>query len=156
MPTNKAASVKVEGLTELRNALKRLEDLESIDQVTDALWAAADAIVSEAQGRASSPMERGMASRLKKSRSKAKAAVIIGGKPYDLGAEFGAKRWPQFKEWRGNDLNAGYVLFPAIRSKQDDLVDDLADVIKRVFKDNRQARGSAGKVLDALNQALGG
>lgn len=154
MPTNKAASVKVEGLTELRNALKRLEDVESIGEITEALWAAADEIVDEARGRASSPMEKAMTSRLKKSRSRAKAAVIIGGKPYDLGAEFGAKRWHQFKDWRGNDMNAGYAVFPAIRSKQDDLVDDLADVIKQVFKDNRQARGSAGRVMDALDRAL--
>jgi hypothetical protein len=45
--------------------------------------------------------------------------VRYGGKPYDMGAEFGSYQYHQFKIWRGNDDDAGYFLWPAIRQFRD-------------------------------------
>jgi hypothetical protein len=46
--------------------------------------------------------------------------------PFAFGAEFGAKRYPQFQPWRGNQWVAGegpatgvgYFLYPAIRERR--------------------------------------
>lgn len=46
-------------------------------------------------------------------------AVKYGGRPYDMGAEFGSYRYHQFQIWRGNDDDAGYFLWPAIRKFRD-------------------------------------
>ncbi len=46
------------------------------------------------------------------------ATLILGGRKKDgpaVGSEFGAKQYPQFPRWRGNDENAGYYVWPTIR-----------------------------------------
>lgn len=45
--------------------------------------------------------------------------VRYGGRPYDMGAEFGSYRYRQFQTWRGNGDDAGYFLWPAIRKFRD-------------------------------------
>lgn len=45
--------------------------------------------------------------------------VLYGGKGYSKGAEFGSYRYKQFKEWRGNQDEAGYFLWPALRQFRD-------------------------------------
>lgn len=50
------------------------------------------------------------------------------------GAEFGAAAYRQFKPWRGNDSEAGYFLYPAVRAK--------SDMIEREY---------SAALLDALN-----
>lgn len=60
-----------------------------------------------------------------------KAAIRIDGDrfPFALGAEFGAKRYAQFPEWRGNqwqpegDSGVGYMVHPTIRNARDDIVE---------------------------------
>lgn len=155
MASTKAAAVRVEGLTELRSALKRLENLEDQAELKQALWDAAGRVVDEARAKASTRQERSMASRLKASRSQAKAAVIIGGKPFDLGAEFGAKAWPQFRDWLGNDMNAGYLLFPTIREQTPQIVEDLGDVVEKIFREDKSV-AAAGKLMESLEAAVGG
>lgn len=45
--------------------------------------------------------------------------VVYGGNGYNMGAEFGAYRYKQFKQWRGNKDDAGYFFWPAIREFRD-------------------------------------
>ncbi len=153
MATNKVASVKVQGLRELRKDLERLGDTEGSARFKQALQDAAKTVIADAKGNASTRMERSAAGRLKVSKGANAAAVMLGGKPYDLGAEFGAKRWHQFKPWRGNDIDAGYFLFPAVRDAQDELLDEFSDVIDDIWNGRS---GGGRNAVDGLRDALGG
>lgn len=57
-----------------------------------------------------------------------------------LGAEFGAKRWPQFEPWRGNQFidvgtGVGYIVHPTIEGRIADIEDEYMDAIMRVLSD---------------------
>ncbi len=47
-------------------------------------------------------------------------SVRYGGKPYNIGAEFGSYQYTQFDRWRGKGDDAGYFLFPAVRKFRDE------------------------------------
>lgn len=51
--------------------------------------------------------------------------VKYGGKPYNLGAEFGSYQYKQFDTWRGSGEDSGYFLWPAIRRFRDNAMLDL-------------------------------
>ncbi len=66
----------------------------------------------------------------------------VAKSPTVLGAEFGAKRWAQFPEWKGNELperletmSIGYMIHPAlrryIRPGEDDVGDDVFTAITK-------------------------
>lgn len=64
------------------------------------------------------------------------AAQVRGGSarlPWFAGAEFGAKRYKQFQEWRGNQSanvfegGAGYFLFPSIRANREEILTKFRD-----------------------------
>ncbi len=42
-------------------------------------------------------------------------SIAYGGKPYNMGAEWGAIRYKQFRAWRGRGDDAGYFVWPAVR-----------------------------------------
>lgn len=48
--------------------------------------------------------------------------VELGGRPYDLGAEFGSYQYHQFDRWRGKDDSAGYFFWPAVRDFRDNIM----------------------------------
>lgn len=48
--------------------------------------------------------------------------VELGGRAYDLGAEFGSYQYHQFERWRGKDDDAGYFFWPAVREYRDNLM----------------------------------
>jgi hypothetical protein len=51
--------------------------------------------------------------------------VKYGGKPYNMGAEFGSYQYRQFETWRGKGDDAGYFLWPAVRRFRDTEMMDL-------------------------------
>lgn len=57
--------------------------------------------------------------------------ITYGGKPYDMGAEFGALQYKQFEAWRGHSDDAGYFLFPAVRKFQKE--DSVAVWFKEIY-----------------------
>lgn len=64
--------------------------------------------------------------------------VNYGGKPYNMGAEFGSYQYHQFDRWRGKGDDAGYFLWPAIRRFRDTAMTDLwlneaLDILKDIF-----------------------
>lgn len=155
--THRGVSIRVEGLKEVRRDLKEAGDFEGSAALKAALAEAADHVVATARSRASTRQERSMASRLKASRSAASSAVTLGGKPYDLGTEFGAKRWPQFRDWRGNDLGAGYLLFPTIRDQEERILEPVAGALQKVLAGKGAASlGAASGVMAQLEAAIGG
>lgn len=74
------------------------------------------------------------------------AAQVKGGSarlPWFKGAEFGSKRYKQFKPWRGNQSvnafegGAGYFLYPSIRASKNEILskfrDSALDAIRPAF-----------------------
>ena len=166
--TSKAVSFRVEGLKELQKSLKALEDVEGQAPVKAAFKRAADEVVDRSRRRASTRMERSMAGRLKPSVAKLSAGVVIGGKPYDFGAEFGASQnvprstrrgtvlgWNQFKPTAGQGTEAGYVVHPSARDTQDWLAGELGSAIEAVW-DGSSGRGSSPSVEDIFGSGFGG
>lgn len=51
--------------------------------------------------------------------------IRYGGKPYNMGAEFGSYQYHQFERWRGKGDDAGYFLWPAIRRFRDTALAEL-------------------------------
>lgn len=141
--------VRVKGLDELRRELKKLDDAGLIDELKDVNYQVAQSIVGPAQAKASSVgrMEARAAATLKASKAAKAARVNFGGAkaPFAGGAEFGAglnrprptargtvQGWNQFNPWRGNDGSAGYFLYPTIRERTDDIVEQYGDGIERI------------------------
>lgn len=150
MPVESSASVKVRGLRELTKTLKELERAEDLAEVKEAFMAAAGEVVEAARARASTAQMRSAAGRLAVVKSQARAAVKIGGKPYDLGAEFGAFHgqrrksarfqsgvttgWNNLPVWAGRGASAGNFLYPAIRAQVPETIDKVGAAIERVFE----------------------
>lgn len=142
----KGEAVRVTGARELRAALRRLGDRALLRELAATNQRLAMLVVERARMNASGAMQEAAAGRLKASKAQAAARVTLGGKPYDLGAEFGAvqnaprttargtvRGWNQFEPWRGNDEGAGYFLFPAIRDMRDEIIEQYADEIERIW-----------------------
>lgn len=199
---NAAASIKVVGAKELRASLRQMTDTNLLKEIGKAHRRIGDMVVEEARSRAHSTMEKAAASRLKSSAATASARLTLGGKPYDLGAEFGAHRnmrrlvkntggrhtivrdtedinkvirrveaqtvvfdrygapntmrkrtrgaggvavkvtkvirgWNWFQPWRGNSAGAGYFLFPALRAKREQIIEEYAQEIERLWGENQ-------------------
>ena len=122
----KSASVKIEGLTEFRKSLAKLDDPGFTAGLKDVNFAVGQLVVSRARTMAAAigPMQRKAAESLNAGRQAARAIVSGGGNSTAFfgGAEFGGSQ-PQFKPWRGNKRDAGYFLYPTIRDATDDIVE---------------------------------
>ena len=124
--------IQVQGAKELRAALKKLGDRQLLRELGNLNREVAEQVIDRARGKARTPQERKAAAQLKPVRSQAAARVsMVGG--YVLGAEFGAKRYRQFRPWQGNKMEAGYFLFPAIREMRGAIEDAYMAEIERVF-----------------------
>lgn len=143
-------AVRVTGMRELRAALRRLGDRELLRELGKINGRAAQMVRDRARAKASTAQEAGAASRLRASRGAAKATITLGGKPYDFGAEFGARPnaerrrksgsylgLNQFRPWRGNGQGAGYFLFPALRESREQIIEQYVAEIDKLW--NREA-----------------
>lgn len=134
--------VNVAGLKDLSRELKAI-DASWAKELAQAAKKAAQIIVTEARSRASSAggVLAKAADSIAPGGTQRGGYVRLGGPrwPYALGAEFGAKQYPQFKPWRGADENGGYALYPAIRDKTDEVTDAygemVGDLTRRAFPD---------------------
>lgn len=124
--------IQVQGAKELRAALRKMGDRRLLRELGNLNADLAAQVIDRARANAGSPLERKAADQLKPAKSAAAVRVSMDG-GYVLGAEFGAKRWPQFKPWKGNGVEAGYFLFPAVRDMREEIVNAYADEIERVF-----------------------
>lgn len=153
MAVNRAASSNVQGLSDLRRELKKLDDADSAEwrkALGKLNFEVASFVVGKAKPRMSAlpgPGHQSAAS-LVASKSAVSARVALGGAraPFAEGVEFGAgqnverqtarrvlKGWNQFQPWRGNDANAGYALFPTIRNSTEEIVDKYGDAMERLL-----------------------
>lgn len=118
-----SSTTAVEGLGEFRRALKQLEgdypkQLGAINAEIAQLVIDDATSLAEAGG---GPYLAALRLRgIKASKAQTAAAIVLGGPaaPMTLGAEFGAKHYPQFGRWTGAGDDAGHAVWPAIRANQ--------------------------------------
>lgn len=158
-----ADEVRIEGLKEAREALKRMEDPERTRAYKAATAEIAESIViPKARANADTRMQRRAAGTLEAVKSELGAAVRLGkGFAGSFGAEFGADRnqrrvgrprgtvapvqgWNQFQPWRGSDTGAGYFLWPAIREQTPKIINRYAEMFDELFGEDGNGNRSGG------------
>lgn len=123
--------IQVEGLYEFLAQVKTTAP-QVVGQVSETNKLAADMVKDAAKSKASGlgGVANKAAGSLATSKATRQASVRLGmGMAFAFGAEFGAKRYNQFKPWRGNQWVAGdgpasgvgYFLYPAIREQRADV-----------------------------------
>lgn len=126
MPTTRSGEVvEVEGLKELIAGLKQAE-VKVAGEMGKASKEAGDVVIKAA--RTVAAQKGGAAAKAAPSlvaAARAREAAVSYGSdryPMAMGAEFGAKQYPQFEPFRGNqwegDGGPGYVLQPTIKAKR--------------------------------------
>lgn len=137
----KAQGVNVEGLTELRKALKAVS-ADAPKELRAAHKEVADIVAGDARSLAYGlgGVAAKVAPSIKASGTQAGAATALGGSsyPFAAGAEFGGRGRPttqQFQPWRGSGSGAGYFVYPAIRANVDEAealyLDALDDLMRK-------------------------
>lgn len=120
--------IEVQGLYEFLAQVKATAP-EVAKQVADVNKKAADIVKDAAAAKAAGigSTAAKAAGSLATSKATRQASVRLGrGMPFAFGAEFGAKRYNQFKPWTGNQWvkesgpagGVGYFLYPAIREQK--------------------------------------
>jgi hypothetical protein len=120
--------IEVQGLYEFLAQVKATTP-EVAKQVADVNKKAADIVKDAAAAKAAGigSTAAKAAGSLATSKATRQASVRLGrGMPFAFGAEFGAKRYNQFKPWTGNQWvkesgpagGVGYFLYPAIREQK--------------------------------------
>ena len=140
-PVRTGSGFEVQGLKSFLKELKAVGDKYPA-AVKQANFDAASKIVTLARTRAGATgvvQSRRNAQSLRASRSGTAAVVSGGGPRYPTfwGAEFGAKRWPQFKPWRGNrwqgwQCGPGYFLHPTIRDHGTSILNDYVKTLREI------------------------
>lgn len=122
--------VAVDGLDDLRRDLKSL-GAEFPKMLGQANKSAAEVVAHQAESNAAAigSTAAHVAPSIKASSAAANAKVTLGNSSYPmaLGAEFGAKKYPQFPPWRGNQWDpdaggTGYFLHPAVRQTREEFM----------------------------------
>jgi hypothetical protein len=138
-----AETVQIFGMRELRSTLKRCEDAERQAELKRANVEVAELVIRGARRRAGSRMQRSTAARMKASRSLNRAAVRMGGRPYDMGANFGAyqdvprrRRTGSYLgyNWAPERRSPDYMLYATIEAERAQIVDFYADAIEDIFR----------------------
>jgi len=135
--------VQVRGLRDFQRELRRANtDLPR--ELRTASLAAAEVVAKAARSKALAlgGVAAKTAPSIKAGGEQRRSKVSIGGPafPWALGAEFGAKRYPQFEPWRGNqhqpdlDNGVGYFLYPSIRDTREEFIDVYAGGIDRLMR----------------------
>jgi hypothetical protein len=127
-------AVVVQGLDDLLRDLKAVQrtlprHLTAAHRRAVKVVEAAARAKAEAQGGAIAKAKTG----IKAAANQRTAKLILDARqhPYLFGGEFGAKRYPQFKPWRGNQFQpdaggVGYAVYPAIRETREEFVEVYA------------------------------
>lgn len=125
-----ATGVRVDGIAELHRALKRL-DPELEKELKRANKSIAQFVADDARAAAYSlgGVAAKVAPSVKANAGSGWAGISLGGSAYPMagGAEFGAYQYHQFKPWRGNNSDAGYFMYPAIRQDADRIETEWKD-----------------------------
>lgn len=128
--------IEVEGLNQLRKDLKAV-DAKLVKELGQAYKTIGDMVITAASSRAVAlgGVAAKSAQALKATARSTDVTIRLDGQkfPYALGAEFGGSQ-PQFKPWRGNGPDAGYFLYPTIRSDSQKILDAFNEAIDKATK----------------------
>lgn len=137
----RSGAIEVEGLTELQRALKQLGDVEASAELRGANKEAAGFVADASRGRAVSEgsVAAKIAPSIRASAGMSSAAVAFGGVAYPMaaGAEFGGQGRPttqQFRPWRGTGPGAGYIVYPTINEKADQVLAPYEQAIDEITR----------------------
>lgn len=117
-------------------------------------------VIARAKGKASTRQQAAAARTMSATAVRGGVGIRLSG-PFSLGAEYGAKKYPQFPPWRGNQFGdgqggttgVGYFMHPAIRESQAQV---LALYMQNVDNAARRAgirTGGAPRVAGVLDIA---
>lgn len=121
--------IEVPDLGQFARDLRRIGD-EFREELKDLNQQAGQMVVDRARSIASAPQQQAAAQDLRSRRRQREAVIALGSvgrsKAWARGAELGAKRWPQFPPWTGNQFEEwaggdGYFLHPAIDQTADEV-----------------------------------
>ena len=136
------ATVRVEGLAELRRALRTAERLEDLTELRVGLKRAADVVAQDAKGRV--PSRSGAAAGSIRATSGGNRAYVAGGKkavPYYGWLDFGGRtpisgRSRSVGPWAGvgGGPVKGRFIYPAIDAKEAQVVDLVADACETALR----------------------
>jgi hypothetical protein len=142
-------AIQVRGLREFRDALREAgekmpRELQRANKAVAQLVAEKAAATARSQGPAGARAARALSA----SAGQLSATVRLSGEqvPGALGQEFGAghdmprqtargtvRGWNQFPSWRGNGTDAGYFLWPTIRSSSTEISKAYDDVMAQLM-----------------------
>lgn len=131
---DKSESIRISGLKELRKELAKFTDATFTKELKDAHYEVASKVVDKAKGAASTRVEQKAAQSLKASRAASKAQITYGGPeyPFAMGAEFGSKRYRQFKNHLGR---TGYFVYPSVRAMSSEIARIYWDAVAKITHD---------------------
>lgn len=130
--------VRVEGIRELRSALRRMQVDGSSKALRQAHKNVAKFVEQRSRGRGTAQQVRAARAILGKGET-AEASIAIrnlSAVPFGLGAFMGSLRYKQFPTWVGNNWNleAGegpYVIADAIQSGRTDIMREFVDEMRK-------------------------
>jgi phage gpG-like protein len=128
-------TVRVEGLRELRNTLRRLGDTDIPDAIKKANKDAAEKVAADARRRA--PVRSGRLRDSIRSSGQALAAIVREGNakvPYAGWIDYGGTIRPHGEITRPF-LPEGRILTPALNAQRDEIVDQYEQAINRVLRE---------------------
>lgn len=136
-----SGTVKIRGMREVEAGLRRARP-ELKAQLAQAHKAIGEDLIAAPARRLAERLGGGQARLARRqviSASSLQRTVAVrmnaGRVPDAFGQEFGAKRFPQFQPWRGNQWNPdadsgpGYVLHPTILKNRRQVVDKYGDLV---------------------------
>lgn len=133
----RSGEIKVRGLTELNAALRAIGN-EAQGELRDASRVVANIVADDARANAYAlgGVAAKVAPSIRASAGVRSAGVGFGGAafPFAGGAEFGSLRYKQFKPWRGNQSDAGYFVYPSIRSNSERIAEEFADAVDDLLR----------------------
>ncbi|MBB5804655.1 type III secretion system FlhB-like substrate exporter [Saccharothrix ecbatanensis] len=131
------------GFRRLRKDLKQMDD-KAPKQLAKVNKSIAQHVVELAKAKASSlgGVANKAAPALSASGSGSSVAVFLKKttRPYAFGAEFGSKKYKQFKPWRGNNSSdafeggPGYFLFPTIRANKSEIEQKWLEAVNKLLE----------------------
>lgn len=139
--------IQITGINELRRALKQLGDKSLIEELKQANAVVGRIVVDSGKARASTRQEKKAANTLRVAATQQASVGFGKGFAGSMGSEFGAHRdrprmgpvrgrytgYKWFRDWRGNGLQAGYFLWPAIRAETPRILSTYADELTARF-----------------------
>lgn len=133
----KGDGVNIEGLAELRKALKQVSDAAP-KELAQAGKATASFVADHARGRAEGlgGVAAHVAPSIRPSGTQRGGAITFGGSSYPMaaGAEFGGRGRPTTQQFQPHLGRTGYFIYPTIREDAEQIEEHFSDAIDHLMR----------------------